>query len=74
MAQGGKLLFDEPVIVQCYTNEASLEEHAPALRDFLTRMGREARQGAIGFVIDGDYYEIEFPLDEPRKPRRKKRR
>ncbi len=73
-AQGGKLLFDEPVIVQCYTSEAALEENAPALREFLMRMGREARQGAIGFVIDGDYYEISFPLDDPPKPRARKKR
>jgi hypothetical protein len=25
-------------------------------------MGREARQGAIGLVIDSDYLEIGFPL------------
>ncbi len=23
-AQGGKLLFDEPVVIQCYTNEDAL--------------------------------------------------
>src|SRR6516164_4021782 len=40
-AQGGKLLFDEPVIIQCYTNERALEEKADELRDFLQRMGRE---------------------------------
>jgi hypothetical protein len=73
-AQGGKLLFDEPVIVQCYTNEAALEDYVASLREFLLRMGREARQGAIGFVIEGEYYEISFPLDESPKPRRKKRR
>jgi hypothetical protein len=26
-------------------------------------MGTETRQGAVGFVIDRDYYEIEFPLE-----------
>src|SRR5262245_3543416 len=49
-AQGGKLLFDEPVVIQCYTSEAALEEKAPQLREFLHRMGREAKQGAIGLV------------------------
>lgn len=41
------------------------------------RMGREARQGAIGLVIDDDYLEIGFPLDDAptaRQPKAKKRR
>jgi len=40
-------------------------------------MGREARQGAIGLVIDRDYLEIGFSLevvDKPRRPKGKKRR
>ena len=57
-AQAGPLLFDEPVVIQCYTSEQALEQQAPALRDFLHRMGREARQGAVGLVIDRDYLEI----------------
>src|SRR5579863_7255637 len=61
-AQGGKLLFDEPVVIQCYTSETALEQKAEALREFLHRMGREARQGAVGLVIDRDYLEIGFPL------------
>ncbi len=76
-AQGGLLLFDEPVVIQCYTSEQALEQQAPALREFLHRMGREARQGAVGLVIDGDYLEISFPLEEPTpptRPKRKKRR
>jgi hypothetical protein len=76
-AQGGRLLFDEPVVIQCYTSEAALEQQATALRDFLHRMGREARQGAVGLVIDRDYLEIGFPLEQgppPRSPKRKKKR
>jgi hypothetical protein len=76
-AQAGKVLFDEPVVIQCYTSERALERQAPALGDFLHRMGREARQGAVGLVIDRDYLEIGFPLEEPAppaQPRRKKRR
>ena len=64
-AQGGKLLVDQPVVIQCYTSEAALEREADALRAFLIRLGTEARQGAIGFVIDRDYLEIGFPLAEP---------
>jgi hypothetical protein len=73
-AQGGVLLFDEPVVIQCYTSEHMLEERMPALRDFLHRMGREAHQGAVGVVIDGDYFEIAFPLDKSPRPKRRKRR
>ncbi len=76
-AQGGKLLFDEPVVIQCYTSEALIEQELPALREFLHRMGREARQGAVGLVIDGDYLEIGFPLEDlssSRRPKGKKRR
>ena len=63
-AQGGKLVFDEPVVVQCYTNEEALEEHARELRQFLVKMGTETNQGAVGLVIDRDYLEIQFPPQE----------
>lgn len=73
-AQGGKLLFDEPVVIQCYTSETALEQRAEELREFLHRMGREARQGAVGLVIDRDYLEIGFPLIEGAGPRRKRKK
>ncbi len=48
-----------------------IERQMPKLREFLHRMGREAKQGAIGLVIDRDYLEIGFPLEETRPPRPK---
>ena len=60
--QSGRLVYDDPVVIQCYTNEAALEQYAAELRDFLVRMGMETKQGAVGFVIDRDYLEIRFPL------------
>jgi hypothetical protein len=63
-AQSGKLVWDKPILLQCYTDEETLEEQAAPLREFLVKMGTETRQGAIGFVIDRDYYEISFPLEE----------
>jgi hypothetical protein len=69
-ARGGKLLFDEPVVIQCYTSEQAIESRSADLRRFLERMGREARQGAIGLVIDRDYLEIGFPLKETTPPKR----
>lgn len=62
--RGGQLIFDAPVIVQCYTAEQLLEEKAEEFRHFLMRLGTESRQGAVGLVIDRDYLEIRFPLEE----------
>ena len=75
-AQGGKLLFDEPVVIHCYTSTHMLEQEINALRDFLHHMGREAKQGAVGLVIDDDYLEIGFLLEEAttsKQPKGKKR-
>ena len=63
-AQGGQLVFDAPVIINCYTSEALLEAEAPRLRQFLVDMGENTNQGAVGLVIDRDYLEIQFPLEE----------
>src|SRR5437868_6953750 len=51
-AQGGILLYDNPVVIQCYTSEELLETRGPQLREFLVRLGTETRQGAVGLVID----------------------
>jgi hypothetical protein len=61
-AQGGKLVWDEPVLIQCYTNEETLVAQSGPLRELLIAMGTRTNQGAVGFVIDQDYYEIQFPL------------
>lgn len=58
--RGGRLVFDEPVIVNCYTSEAALEAGADELRAFLVEMGTQTAQGAVGLVIDRDYIEIEL--------------
>ena len=76
-AQSGILLFDEPVVIQCDTSEQAIERQAEELKAFFHRMGREARQGAIGFVLDRDYLEISFPLKQAaptKRPKGKKRR
>lgn len=61
-ARGGILLYDEPVVIQCYTSEELLEARGVLLRAFLVRMGSESKQGAVGLVIDRDYLEIDFDL------------
>lgn len=63
--RGGRLVFDAPVIVQCYTSLEAIDERADDLRSFLVRMGAEASQAAVGFVIDRTDLEIKFP-DERR--------
>jgi hypothetical protein len=58
--QGGRLLFDEPVVIQCYTSEEAILAEKDGLRSFLLRLGCEAKQAAVWFVIDRDYMEIQF--------------
>jgi hypothetical protein len=58
---GGRLVFDAPVIIQCYTSLEAIDERADELRGFLVGMGEETGQGAVGFVIDHTYLEIKFP-------------
>ena len=55
----------------------AIERQAEELKAFFHRMGRDARQGAIGFVLDRDYLEISFPLEQTaptKRPKAKKRR
>ena len=63
-AQGGKLIYDKPVVIQCYTSERLIARSSVKLREFLIRMGTETKQGAVGLVIDRDYLEIGFAIDE----------
>lgn len=61
--RAGTLVFDEPVIINCYTSEQLIEDQAVELRTFLMALGTDLRQGAVGLVIDRDYLEIAFPLE-----------
>jgi hypothetical protein len=61
-AQGGRLVWDRPVLIQCFTNEEALQQESGPLREFLVQLGTETNQGAVGFVIDRTFYEIGFPL------------
>ena len=51
------------MIINCYTSEELIEERADQLRTFLIEMGSDLRQGAVGLVVDRDYWEIAFPLE-----------
>jgi len=58
-ARGGILLKEEPVIVFSYVAQEALTSAALGeLYRTLSRMGRQANQGEIGVVIDGQYYGI----------------
>jgi hypothetical protein len=57
--RGGTLLTEEPVIVFSYVVEGSLTiDNLTELYRTLSCMGREAKQGEIGVVIDGKFYGI----------------
>jgi hypothetical protein len=60
--QQGRLVYDETIVVHCYTNIDALERCLNVFHDFLVRLGQETNQGAVGFVIDRTYMEIRFPL------------
>lgn len=57
---GGRLVFDEPVVIHCYTTPDDIQDEANLARvgAFCRRMGREANQGEIGLVIADEYYAI----------------
>jgi hypothetical protein len=57
--KGGLLLKEEPVIVFSYAAAEALTNAALTdLYKMLSRMGREANQGEVGVVIDGQYFGI----------------
>ncbi len=60
----GELVFDNPVIVWCYTSLDAIEEHQETLSEFLHEMGTGMKQGAVAYVIDDEFVEIGFPLEE----------
>jgi hypothetical protein len=59
-AQGGRIVWDRPVLIQCFTSEAVILQHTPALRDFLVDMGIATNQGAVACVLNGVMYRINF--------------
>jgi hypothetical protein len=61
-AQGGRLVWDKPVLIQCFTSDAAIREHAPALREFLVELGTATNQGAVACVLNREMYQINFPL------------
>jgi hypothetical protein len=58
--RGGALVWDEPVVVHCYTTLADIEDadNLAELGGFCRRMGRDASQGEVGLVIGDEYFAI----------------
>jgi hypothetical protein len=62
-SQGGRLVWDRPVLIQCFTSEAAILQQTHALRDFLVDMGTATNQGAVACVLNRVMYRINFPPD-----------
>jgi hypothetical protein len=58
--RGGVLVFDEPVVMHCYTTPDDIEDAAKLaeLGTFCRRMGRETNQGEVGLVVGDEYIAI----------------
>jgi len=58
--RAGALVFDEPVVIHCYTTPKDAQSKAKLrkLAALCRSMGRETRQGEIGLVIADHYYAI----------------
>ena len=63
--RGGALVFDEPVVMHCYTTPDDVEDEGKLgeLARFCRRMGRGTKQGEVGLVIGDEYVAIRN-LDE----------
>jgi len=58
--RGGALVFDEPVVVHCYTTPEAIQDAASLSRlaAFCRRLGRDTNQGEVGLVIADEYFAI----------------
>lgn len=58
--RGGRLVWDEPVVIHCYASAADVESGAKqrALGRLCRNMGRATNQGEVGLVIDNVYHGI----------------
>jgi hypothetical protein len=58
--RGGRLVWDEPVIVHCYASERDLKRRAiqVAVGEFCREMGRSTNQGEVGLIIDNVYHAV----------------
>jgi len=64
--RGGALVFDEPVVMQCYTTPEDVQnaDKLAELARFCRLMGRETNQGEVGLVIGDEYIAIRNMSEE----------
>ena len=55
-----QLIIEEPQLVYSYVRGEVFVQHIEILRNFMTKMGRETRQGQIGFEFDGTFFLIDI--------------
>ncbi len=67
--RGGALVFDEPIVVHCYTTPEAIESEAnlAEVRAFCVRMGRHTSQGEIGLVIADEYFAFRDFAEEKQR-------
>ncbi len=58
--RSGALVFDEPVVIHCYTSPEDIEDddNLAGLGRFCRRMGRETNQGEVGLIIADTYIAV----------------
>jgi len=66
--QGGSLVFDDTVVIHCYTTPKDVQTPAKMKKvaAFCERMRVEARQGEVGLVIGDEY----FPFRDRKETKR----
>jgi hypothetical protein len=59
--RGGRLVWDEPVIVHCYASRTDIQRATSqvAIGEFCAEMCRATNQGEVGLVIDNVYHAIQ---------------
>lgn len=57
---GGRLVFDEPVAVHCYTLPKLAQDRSCLLeiRKFCAQLLRDGRQGEVALIIDGGLWKF----------------
>jgi hypothetical protein len=61
--RGGNLVWDKPVIVQCYTTSTDLDAAGEEIIKFAKRMGRETNQGAVALIAKGRFIVFPAPFE-----------
>lgn len=58
--RGGALVFDEPIVIHCYTTPGEVSDLAnlAEIGAFCRLLGRDARQGEVGLVVGEEYFAI----------------